>query len=341
VSISVACLPVAGLENPYQTLMMEGLRQGGLHVYHGNKSKIFGIFKTGLKKPDYIHFDWETNYYQRRTWWMTLVNVPIFIIQVILVKYILRVKLVWTPHNVRPHDSRNIFLHRMCRRFFGSQMQWIRVFSSSTVSKLSEELKIDQRRFRVVPEGSYCSYYSNTISKEQARDILGLNIQTEVFLYMGYVKPYKGILEMIMAFKSHFDHAILIIAGKIMDEGYGLEVMANQSERIKVIDKFISEQDVQVYMNAADAVVLPFKNIENSGSVILAMGYEKVILAPAMGVINDRLSNQKHLLYRSEIAESFNAWKTLNIGEAEMIGRANRKALDEFDWKDFSKLFLS
>ena len=40
-------------------------------------------------------------------------------------------------------------------------------------------------------------------------------------------------------------------------------------------------------------ITLGFENIENSGSIILAMGFKKVIIAPNIGVIPDRLNNQK------------------------------------------------
>lgn len=320
---------------------MKGLREGGLNVYHGDPSKIFGILKTGLKRPDYIHFDWETNYYQRRTWWMTLINVPIFILQVLFVRYLLGVKLVWTPHNVRPHDAQHIRLHRFCRHFFGSQMAWIRVFSSATVDRIAAELRLSPSRFKVVPEGSYGDYYPNHTTREEARQKLGMSDQQTVFLYMGYIKPYKGIVEMINAFKVQFKEEVLIIAGQIMDKQYGKEVLSHRSDRILVVDQFISDKEIQLYMNVADAVVLPFRNIENSGSVILAMGFGKVVLAPDMGAVSERLSNQSGLLYKHDIAESFEAWKKLRIEEREAIGMANRRALDKFDWIDFSKLFLS
>ena len=73
----IACLPVAGNDNPYQKLMIEGLNQSGqLHTFNGVHDKFWGILRTALKhKPDYIHFDWITSYYYRRYTWFTYVSI--------------------------------------------------------------------------------------------------------------------------------------------------------------------------------------------------------------------------------------------------------------------------
>jgi beta-1,4-mannosyltransferase len=336
----IACLPVAGKENPYQFLMMEGLRKGGFEVAHGNASKIFGIAKTAWSKPDYIHFDWETNYYLRRSLWMTLINVPLFILQVLFAKYIMRVRLVWTPHNVQPHDARYRGIHHICRRFFAAQVVWIRVFSESTIERMGQVLKVPASKFRVMPEGSYVGYYPNDVSKHAARERLGLDQTSMIFLYSGYIKPYKGIIEMMDAFKQEVEQGILLIVGKVMDQEYGNMIMQAQTERVMVRDHFIEDGELQYFMNAADVVVLPFKQIENSGSVILAMGFGKPVIAPAIGVVAERLHQQKELLYTNHISEAFHAWRLLSKHDVSQIGEKNLTALKRYEWIDFTKLFL-
>lgn len=336
----IACLPVAGKENPYQFLMMEGLRKGGLEVAHGSPSKIFGIAKTALSRPDYLHFDWETNYYLRRSLWMTLVNVPLFILQVLFAKYIMRVQLVWTPHNVQPHDARYTRIHRICRRFLAAQVVWIRVFSEGTVERMRQVLHVPASKFRVLPEGSYVGYYPNCVSKQDARERLGLDQTSMVFLYAGYIKPYKGIIEMINAFHQEVKEGILLIVGKVMDQDYGKLVAQAQTKSVIVKDHFIQDEELQYYMNAADVVVLPFKHIENSGSVIMAMGFAKPVIAPEVGVVAERLQQQKELLYKNHISESFHAWRLLSKNDLDNIGERNLAALTRYEWIDFTKLFL-
>ncbi len=132
--IRISCLPVAGIENPYQYLM-KGLRADSrLKVQNGIHDRFFGILRTAaIQRPDYIHFDWETAYYYRRQLWMTIINIPFFLLQVYIARYIFGCKLVWTPHNIIPHDSKYLKIHRFCRRFFARKMNWIRLFSKVSI----------------------------------------------------------------------------------------------------------------------------------------------------------------------------------------------------------------
>jgi len=340
--IHISCLPVAGIENPYQFLMMQGLQTDKrLLVRNGINDRFFGILKTAIKqKPDYIHFDWETSYYYRRSLWMTLINVPFFIIQVYIARYIFNCKLVWTPHNIIPHDSKYLRIHKFCRNFFAHNMKWIRLFSELSIEAAARELKCDINKFKIIPEGSYVGYYPDKIGRCDARKLLSIDEDKLVLLYTGLIKPYKGVDDLIICFKKCFsDNAILIIAGSIMDPGYRNTIKEMISENIVLIDRFIDNDELQIYFNAADIVTLPFKQIENSGSAILAMGFKKAVIAPAMGVLTERLRNQTELLYKESMEDSFTILKGMSSAKLLEIGENNFRELDKYKWSDFTEAF--
>jgi glycosyltransferase involved in cell wall biosynthesis len=45
----------------------------------------------------------------------------------------------------------------------------------------------------------------------------------------------------------------------------------------------IPDEDIQLYMNAADVVVLPYRNVLNSGVLQLAYSFAKPVVAAAVG----------------------------------------------------------
>jgi glycosyltransferase involved in cell wall biosynthesis len=340
--IKIACLPVAGIENPYQFLMIEGLQsEEYITAKNGVHDKFFGIIRTAIvDKPDYIHFDWETSYYYRKSFWMTILSIPVFMLQILIVKYVLKCKLVWTSHNIVPHDAKHIKTHRFCRRFFASQMHWIRLFSDKSIEKASKEFKVNKNKFVVCPEGSYVDYYSNFASKNESRNKLGIKEDEFVFLYLGMIKPYKGIEKLIKAFKElNLNNSKLIIAGKVLHQKYFETIFTNQSN-IEFHNKFIQEKEIQYYYNASNVVVLPFNKIENSGSIILAMGFNKVVIAPKIGILEERLSQQKEFLFKTEndltdyLKKSYKKRETLDL-----IGQLNKKELEKHNWSDFAKFF--
>jgi len=345
--IDVACLPVAGIENPYQYLMIKGLNASKkINAFNGVNDRFFGILKTWFRhRPDYIHFDWINSYYIRRSSWMTYILLPVFIIQVLYLRLFTKTKIVWTLHNLMPHNSTNLFVNKYLRRFFSKQCNWIRVFSESTVYDVSNLLRVSKHKIIVIPEGDYCSYYPNTVSRSEARRIFNFNQQDKVFLYLGFIKPYKGIERLISNFtKLKGENLKLIIAGQNKNKGYvnslKEKISLSDSNRIIFKDNFIPDSELQNYYNACDIVVLPFDKIDNSGSVILAMGFKKPIIAPYMGALIKRLQCQENLLYKENLYDKLNEIIALSNKELIEIGIKNFNFLHNFDWKHFSTHFL-
>ena len=342
--IKISCLPIAGIENPYQYLMMEGLKEDSrLEVKHGLNGRFLILLKTVLKqKPDYIHYDWINNYYSRRELWMSLFNVPIFLLELFIVKYIIGVKIVWTLHNIYPHDTGAKWLHKFVRSVFGKSCYWIRVFSKSSIEAGNTEFGIPKHKFKIVPEGSYASYYKNDIEKPAARKSLKIPLEKKVFLFLGGIKPYKGIIHLIKTFqKNKQPDWHLVIAGKSYYADYLKEVedVINKDQAISLIEGFVNKDDLQIYFNASDIAVFPFEKIENSGSVILAMGFKKPVIAPKQGVLPKRLKNQLRLLYSNKIEEAFEVIQDYSNEELENIGKKNQEEVEQYQWKNLNRLF--
>jgi glycosyltransferase involved in cell wall biosynthesis len=222
-------------------------------------------------------------------------------------------------------------------------MEWIRVFSNTTIPKLVEAIHVKPSLCKVVPEGSYVNYYTNSTNREEARKRLKIEKDRKVLLYLGYIKPYKGISELLDEFQQSFQNeadTLLLIAGQVMDKNYFNSIKERAGKQVQIFDRFIEDDELQYFMHAADIVILPFKKIENSGSVILAMGFEKPVIAPKMGVLTERLKAQPNLLYQEHISESFSVLKSLSTVDLKDIGSQNARALELYHWKDFAKEFI-
>jgi len=219
-------------------------------------------------------------------------------------------------------------------------MKWIRLFSELSISNAVEEFQCGVEKFKIIPEGSYVEYYPNNVSKKEARSLLNIEGSKNVILYLGLIKPYKGITTLIENFVDSFDdNWLLIIAGRVMDTKYFESIKKIIKGNIILKDQFIKEEDLQVYFNATDVVVLPFQKIENSGTVILAMSFKKPIIAPKMGVLTERLKKQEELLYEESLEESFKILKGLDKKKLEQIGEGNFHYLSKYKWSDFAKAF--
>lgn len=108
----------------------------------------------------------------------------------------------------------------------------------------------------------------------------------------------------------------LLIVGNPFEDEVATDLLnrCKGNENIRAIFEFIPDDELQVYMNAADVVVLPYRNILTSGAVILAMSFGKPVIAPAIGCMEDLLDNEGSFLY--------------NPSEKDGLVKAMRKALD-------------
>lgn len=339
--IKIACLPVAGMENPYQYLMIKGLNQNPkLNAFNGVNDRFLGILRTALKyKPEYIHFDWIASYYTRRYNWLTYLDIPLFFLQVFFSKYILKIKIIWTLHNLYPHTNYQRKLHIRVQRRFAKYVSAIRIFSEQSLPAAMDILNMQADKFQICAEGSYIDYYPNTISKEDARAHLKIAPDKKVFLFFGSISPYKGILELVREF--NFENSLLICAGKVMDTNYFKLLQNAAGDRILFFNQFISVENVQYFFHAADVVVLPFKEIENSGSLILAMGFKKPIIAPATKVISARLHGQENLLFQAgDLYQKLQLVSKLSSADLESFGENNFMQAGKLNWVDFSDVFV-
>ena len=325
--IKIVCLPVAGEADPTQLLMIEGLNENeNIHAFNGVNDRFFGIIRSAVKyRPDFIHFDWIESYYIRRNKIFSYLNLPSFFLQIFICKYLLRIKLAWTIHNILPHDRSNIRFKQFVLRSFGQVVNFIRVLSPESVEYFVSKFNVSKEKVYFIGFGDYINYYHNDISKADARKLLGIPENIKVLLTLGSIKKYKGIpgyLRKMQEIKN--DDILIIIAGKCIDPNLEMEIRAIKDDRIQFINSFINRED-----------------IENSGSVVMAMGFKKAIVAPRPNVLNDRLKFQKELLFTPETFTTIVDYAIKTPSEVLYgYGENNYKQLKEYSWANFGSLFL-
>jgi len=326
-------------------LMMEGLQKDSrLDVGHGADGRRLAVLRTVLRdRPDVLHFDWIQGYFLHPTNLIAWPQSLVFVAEMFLVRLVFCRTIVWSLHNIVAHTSakpRRVDL--WTRRAFARVCSKIRVFDISTVSRAASALGVEEDRFVVCPEGSYIGFYpDDELSQAEARRTLNVELDAVVLLYVGFIRQYKGLDRLVRTFKAvKHPRWRLIIAGnpKPRDAEFAENVaqLARDDDRIRLDLRFIDEDELQYYFRAADVVVLPFRNIENSGSANLAMGFSKAIIAPNKGNLPRRLQHQAKLLYDNDLNEAFDALADCDRGLLEHFGRENRCFAERLNWTDFA-----
>lgn len=225
---------------------------------------LFYILKD---KPALLHFQWFP--------FIEICSVDIFYIA--LFRFCrLSPKIVLTIHNVYPHDmtiARKESYNRRFRKMDKYIDRYI-VHTKSTLQEVEQEFGIRPDRMSVVPHGIFTPQYTK---KQQAASRYGKS----VILYGG-ITPYKGadiLLDAIQLLSpSQREHLHVTIAGSV-SEDY-LQELQNKAEGCKVdfLPYYVPNDDLYGLIAQSDYIALPYRNISQSGVLLLALYFRKPLL---------------------------------------------------------------
>lgn len=122
------------------------------------------------------------------------------------------------------------------------------------------------------------------------------NISSDYFLYIGYIRPYKGVDFLLEAIKNNIElHDIkFVIAGK--DE---MKLMnSNVLPNVTYINRFLNDSEIATLVNNSKAVILPYQSASQSGLPNVAFSFKKP-------VINSRIDGLKEYLIDNYNSLSF------------------------------------
>jgi glycosyltransferase involved in cell wall biosynthesis len=202
-------------------------------------------------------------------------------------------RLVWTVHNVLPHDARLVDSHIALCRLLADRADLVHVLTEATLHETEPHYRLDPARAVVIPHSSYVGIYPHGMARGRARSRLGLDGWHRVLTCLGMIRPYKGIDRLLDAFERpplDAPDLRLLVAGT---PGSGKAVTPLVS-RIRRTPRVVSEigrvpdRQVQVWMKAADLAVLPYTAVLNSGSLLLAETFGLPIVAPRTGALAER-----------------------------------------------------
>ena len=205
-----------------------------------------------------------------------------------------RAKLVLTLHNTT-------LLHGVVSRWRGlgfttalRQFDAVVVHTEFSKKKILEQGWMKEEKIRVVPHG-VLQYYSGIETEHSDAE------PTRNLLFFGNLLPYKGVDILLRAFArlspKSAQNTRLTIAGRPEMNVEPLQRLARQlqiDDRVDWISRPIRESEVPSLFRSATAVVLPYREIDQSGVLMTAIAFGKPILATRVGGIPETIQDGVH-----------------------------------------------
>jgi beta-1,4-mannosyltransferase len=271
--------------NPYQELLGKALLERGAETRPVRRLGLRHAFRTDRSR-EMIHLHWleaitRSNSQSRLAGPYGLLA-SAYLLAILGIARLRGVRVVWTAHNLSPHESR--------RRWLDGPLAFAVARLASTVlvhSRHAADLATRQFRradIEVAYHGNYLSHYPLGRSRAEARRALSVPQSAHVFIAFGMVRRYKQLPELISAFRSlNGDDLRLIVAGRpLRDDLRGeIEATAAGDPRVVLILEKIADERVVELHRAANVATLAYDDIFSSGALMLALSCGLPVIAPA------------------------------------------------------------
>lgn len=268
-------------KNPYNWLLYSQMLEQGVTVEE------FTFHKLLHQQYDIFHLHWPTETILRHpNFFIALLRAVMLLLAIKWAK-LRGTKIIWTIHDEYPHS----LLHPQLANWF--QGKFLKqVDGCISHSQISKDLAhkafpcLQHIPHQVILHGHYRQGYPNNISREAAKLNLDIPNDCHLLLFLGYIDYYKNIPHLVRVFRDLDPiNWFLLIAGKLEVPELSKQIsnlVANDS-KVKLHFSFVPDEKLQIYFQAADLVVLPFQEILNSGSALLALSFDSPILVPDKG----------------------------------------------------------
>jgi glycosyltransferase involved in cell wall biosynthesis len=249
---------------------------------------------------------------------------------------------VYTVHNVLPHDTGDRY-----RDAFQQLYQLPKALICHTESsrdQLVEDFGVPSQKVWVIPHGPL-SQEVTFIPREEAQSRLQLDSERPLCLLFGFIRPYKGVEFLIDSWryvKEQEPSARLMIAGQ-PENGYG-ERLSNKIKELELTQEietrfeFLPQEKLNLYIQAADVLVYPYRSITQSGALLTGLTTGKPVVATSVGGFSEMIQhNQTGVLidYGNEEQIAKELVDLLQDSKRrEQLGQAAQEMVEtEYSWK--------
>jgi len=340
--------------NPYGGLLVEALRKRGVsfelvnyRLEPGSALEARGVGSAWLwrnrRHVDVIHYHWLQGLYSSHTArgaWLKLGRLAWYA----LVARALGYRVVWTLHNLLPHERPHRFVDATGRFVMAA-------LANAVICHCEFARREFTRRFKrwwgihVIPHGNFITAYPNAVSRDEARTRLDIPLEAFVYVTFGNIRQYKGHDALLRAFRRlQGDGLRLLIAGarhRIFQSAPGLDSVPDP--RVVIREGFVAIEDVQVYFNAADVGVFPYRTALTSGAVINALGFSKPVISTRVGCIPELVNDAAigMLVAPGDEDALHEAMLAAQGWDLDAMGGAARRRAEELDWDAIAGLTLA
>ena len=250
---------------------------------------------------------------------MHVFSTQFFFLLFFLIAKLLRLKVIAIAHDVSSLASDDSYVNK--KWIYNYLCEYVVVhnkFSANEIKGVLSSKKI-ANGLAVIQQGGYLDLVNPKITKKDAIRQLGLSDDKKYILFFGQIKKTKR-LDLLIKSLAYVPNVNLIIAGRPWKANFDeyqklIDELGLESRVIKMI-RFVSDEERELLMKAADIAAFPYEEIYQSAALLMSMTYG---LAP---VTSDILAFQ-------EVIEDHKNGRVFKNGDFEHLGTVLQEMLKD------------
>lgn len=199
-------------------------------------------------------------------------------------------RLVMTVHNLLPHEVR-WGERRLYLLYYRLVEATILHSERNRQDLLALEPRLNPARVHRIPHGNYAYFRDLELSRQEARARLGLAPTGRLALFLGAIRPYKGLdlfLRLVRPVRAACPEVRFAVAGMVLrgDQAeYDRQIaeLGLEPEDLSTRFSYLTHAESVAYVCAADLVVLPYRAIYQSGILLFAFTFGRPVVATRVG----------------------------------------------------------
>ena len=166
------------------------------------------------------------------------------------------------------------------RGLFG-RMDAVVAHSKHGAARLRDEVGLDPTRVHVIPHGAFD--YLTRLPEEKPLPPELAGAEGPVILFFGLLRPYKGLGVLLEAFQDVEGAELWIVGNPRMDLALLHAAAARSPGSVRFLTRFVEDAEVPAIVRRADLLVLPYRDVEQSGVLYTGLAFGKPMVLSAVG----------------------------------------------------------
>lgn len=216
---------------------------------------------------------------------------------------------IYTVHNLLPHSKEGSRFFRWIYRLIYMIPDTLVVHTRLAKDQLIERFFVPERKILIISIGMNEEMPITEVKRNEARLRLGFESEDRIVLFFGKADEFKGLDILIEAFdRLSMPLTKLLISGWFPNPSYRHKILsaidaASRKKDIHLHEGFLPNEEVEVFFKSADVMVLPYRNIYQSGVVFLCFNFGLPIVATDVGSFREFVEDDMGIIANTNDAE--------------------------------------